>query len=171
VLAEILRRDPAGIVVAIGGQRSRWNELLLRRFRATMPDVVERIRLLPPQAYPDFLCLTAACDVMLDPLHFGGGNTTYEALSFGIPVVTLPSEFLRGRIAHALYQQMSLLDCVVRTPDEYVSLAVRLGTDGEFRTTIRQNIMAANSVLFESANGVCQLEDFLARAVEQPYSD
>jgi len=170
ILAEILRRDPAGIAVLISGTRSRWNELLLKRFRTSMSDVVERVRLVPPQAYPDFLALASLCDVMLDPLHFGGGNTAYEALSFGVPVVTLPSEFLRGRIAQALYCVMNLSDCVVKTPEEYVSLAVRLGTHAEYRATISQKIIAVTSVLFENDAGVRQLEDFLAQAVEQNYS-
>ncbi len=171
LLAEILRRDSAGILVLMGGTRSRWNEALLRRFRSSMPDVVERVRLVPPLAHADFLALTALCDIMLDPLHFGGGNTTYEAVSFGVPVVTLPSEFLRGRIAQALYRQMNLLDFVVKTPAEYVALAVRLGMEADFRAASKQKIVEASSTLFENQAGVRQLEAFLVEAVEQAYSE
>jgi len=167
ILAEILQRDPAGILVLIGGLRPHWNELLLRRFRRTMPDAIERIRFVPPQQHPEYLCLNALCHVILDPIHFGGGNTSYEALAVGVPVVTLPSAFLRGRITLALYRQMNLLDCVVASPEEYVDLAVRLGTDREFRAQMSIKIMAANSVLYENHAGVRQLEDFLVSAVAE----
>jgi len=37
-----------------------------------------------------FLHLQALADVLLDTIHFGGGNTSLEAFAFGTPVVTLP---------------------------------------------------------------------------------
>jgi protein O-GlcNAc transferase len=167
ILGEILRRDSAGVLVLMAGTRSRWNELLLRRLRRTIPDVVERIRLISPQPYSDFLALTALCDVLLDPLHFGGGNTTYEALALGVPVVTLPSAFLRGRIASALYQQMQLLDCVVENAAAYVSLATKLGMDEEFRRHARSRIESACPVLFENRSAVRDLETFFEQAVAE----
>lgn len=167
VLAGVLRRDPAGLVLLIQGNHARWTELLLRRFGRTMPDVIDRVRVLPPQAHSDFLALTAACDVMLDPLHFGGGNTTYEALACGVPVVTLPSPFLRGRITAALYQQMGLTECVAADPSDYVEKAVRLGADAGYRAHVQERIRQASPVLFENPAGVRALEAFFLRAVAE----
>ena len=132
-----------------------------------MPDVVERIRFIQPQQRPDFLWLAALCDVMLDPIHFGGGNTTFESLALGVPVVTLPSGFLRGRITLALYREMNFLDCVVANSAQYADLAVRLGTDEAFRGRISAKILQANSALFECSAGIRQLEEFLVDAVEK----
>jgi predicted O-linked N-acetylglucosamine transferase (SPINDLY family) len=165
LLAQILRRDPAGVLVLIEGARQRWNELLLARLQKTAPDVVGRIRFVPPQEHGNYLALCALCDVMLDPLHFGGGNTSYEALALGVPVVTLPSRFLRGRITLAQYRSMHLTDCVVASPQEYVDLAVRLGTDSGFRRTVCKNILRASEKLYENEAGVRQLEEFLSNAL------
>jgi protein O-GlcNAc transferase len=98
---------------------------------------------------------------LLDPLHFGGGNTSYEGLAVGVPIVTLPSRFLRGRITFALYKQMGMLDCVVHSPREYIDLALRLGTDKSYRDQVRAKILDANSVLYENNTGVKELEEFL----------
>ena len=45
-----------------------------------------------PGTFPGSL---ASADVILDPLHFSGGNTTFEALAMGTPIVTLPGTFMR----------------------------------------------------------------------------
>lgn len=39
-------------------------------------------------------------------------DTVHQGLSMGIPVVTLPAKFIRGRFALAMYRQMSYTDLV-----------------------------------------------------------
>jgi hypothetical protein len=41
--------------------------------------------------------------------------------------------FLRGRMGHSFYHSMGFLDLVASSADEYVRIAVRLGTDAKFR--------------------------------------
>jgi predicted O-linked N-acetylglucosamine transferase (SPINDLY family) len=163
LLAEILRRDSRGRIAIIQGRYEHWTELLVRRMHRTMADCVNRVHLVPSQARPDFLSLLAACDVMLDTLHFGGGNTSFEALALGTPVVTLPSPYLRGRITYACYQQMGVLDCVARDRAHYVDLAVRLGTDADFREHVRVQIDAAAGALFEDITAVRAIEQFFQK--------
>ncbi len=165
LLGAILRRDPRGLLVLITGKHASWDELLRRRFARTMPDVAERVRFLPRLSHDDFLSLNAACDVLLDPIHFGGGNTAYEALGLGVPVVTWPSALLRGRITQALYQKMGVPDCVVWGPEAYVDLAVRLGTEPDFRAEVAAKIRAASGELYEDPGAVIELEEFFKEAV------
>lgn len=167
VLAEILRRDQAGRLVLIEGTYRHWTELLIQRFTQSMPDVMERIRFVPRQSTSDFLNLIAVSDVILDPFHFGGGNTAYEALAAGTPIVTLPAEFMRGRVTYACYRKMDVMDCVADSPDHYVELAVRLGTDRFFREEIKAKILASNSSLYEDANALRELEKFFVDALKE----
>jgi predicted O-linked N-acetylglucosamine transferase (SPINDLY family) len=166
VLGGILRGDPRGVLVLSQGLRPHWEQLLRRRFAVTLPDVADRIRFLPMLSRPDFLNLFAVVDVLLDPLHCVGGNSSYEALSLGTPVVTLPSRFLRGRLTFAQYERMQILDCVVDTPQAYIDRALRLGRDAEYRADVRRKILDANGVLYENPEGVRELEQFLRQAVE-----
>ena len=76
----------------------------------------------------------------------------------GTPIVTLPGALLRSRITLALYRKMQLTDCVVDSAEQYVDLAVRLGTDAEYRRSISDKIDAASSVLFEDSAEVRELE-------------
>jgi predicted O-linked N-acetylglucosamine transferase (SPINDLY family) len=102
---------------------------------------------------------------MLDPLHFGGGNTTYEGLAIGTPIVTLPSQFMRGRVTAACYRKMQVADCIAPDPAGYVEMALRLGTDPEYRDRVKAKILAANHVLYEDVAAVRELEQFFVTAV------
>jgi predicted O-linked N-acetylglucosamine transferase (SPINDLY family) len=165
ILAGILRRDAGGTVLLLEGLYPHWTKLLRQRFAKTLPDVQERIQFVPRQRYEDFLNLTAIADVLLDPTPCGGGSTTFEAMALGMPVVTLPPPLMRGRIAFALYSQMGMMDCVASSPAEYVALAVKLGTDADFRADVQAKILATNHLALENSAGLRALEQFLQQAV------
>ncbi|MBT3432872.1 MAG: tetratricopeptide repeat protein, partial [Nitrospinaceae bacterium] len=124
---EILRRDPAGVIVLIESGRPEWDEALMSRLRAANPVEVDRVRMLPRQKKKDFLNLIAVSDVLLDSIHVSGGTTTFESLATGTPLVTCPGEFARGRFTYACYRKMGVLDCVAGSLEEYADIAVRLG--------------------------------------------
>lgn len=163
-LGEILRRDARGELALIEGRTANWTRLLRERFSSTMPDVIERIRFLPALPSDDFLQLLAMADVMLDPPQFGGGNTSYEALAVGTPIVTWPGELMRTRITHALYAKMGMTELSVDSGPAYVELAVELGTNSKRRQALREEILAKCGILYEDDAEVRDLEHFLLTA-------
>jgi predicted O-linked N-acetylglucosamine transferase (SPINDLY family) len=164
-LGGILQRVPQGEVVLLEGHCRAWSASLMRRLQKAIPDVVGRVRFHPRLSRKDYIDLLSVADVILDPVHWSGGNTTFEALSLGIPIVTLPSEFMRGRVTYGCYRQMGMMDCVASTREEYVALAVRLGTDPAYRQRIRAKILAANGALYENINAVREMERFFLDAI------
>jgi len=166
VFGAILRADPQGQVLLIEGHAPHWTELLTRRFRAVIPDVLGRIRFMPRMTHAEFQQLLACADVMLDPLHWSGGRTTLEALALGLPIVTLPGKLMRGRVTYACYKQMGVMDCVASTQERYVELAVRLGTERTCREGVTAKILAANAALFENGDAVLEMERFFREALE-----
>jgi predicted O-linked N-acetylglucosamine transferase (SPINDLY family) len=165
VFEQILRHDPRATIVMLEGTESTWTEMLrARQFRA-MGSLAERIRFIPYQSLPAFRQLLALADVMLDPLHFGGGDTSYEGFAVGTPIVTLPGGFLRSRITYAMYRAMGLDDCIALDAADYATRAVRLGTDRAWRRQVHDRILAANGVLYENKAAVRELEDFFQQAV------
>jgi protein O-GlcNAc transferase len=159
-LAGILRDDPRGVVVVIEDTYPERQERLQARWSRTMPDVAQRIRFIPHLPRADFLELLGCADVMLDPFPFGGGHTSYEALALGLPVVTLAGEFLRGRLAHAMYQQMGYLELVAADVQHYVRLAVRLAADRPERSAASAAILASCPSLFDDRAALREMEDF-----------
>ena len=126
VLAGILGSYPKAEVVLLEGRVPHWTNRLKQRFERTLPGGSSRVRFLPAMLRTDFLNALASADVILDPLHFGGGHTSYEALAVGTPVITLPGEFLRSRITQALYRRMGFTELIVASAEQYIDTAVRM---------------------------------------------
>ena len=167
LLRQILERDPAGQLVLIEWKYRDWTRLLRKRLTRSMPAVVDRIKWLRRLGTNDFLRLMGHADVMLDPICYGGGNTTLEAIAMGVPIVTWPGPFMRSRVTYACYRQMGLDDCVASSAQEYVDLAVRLGTDKQYRSQVATKILARNDVLYENHDAVGELEQFFVDAVSR----
>lgn len=167
LLGGILTQDPDGIALFFDGLQPSHKQHLIRRWQKTVPSVADRIRFLPRIGLEDFLGVVSDAEVMLDPLHFGGGNTSLEALAFGTPIVTMPLEYMRGRFTYAYYRQMGMMDCVAESKARYIEIAVKLGTDPAYREEIRQKILAKNDVLYENMGIVRELEDFFSQAIEK----
>ena len=151
ILADILRRDSRGVVVLVEDEYQTAGNNLRRRIRSSMPDVADRVTFAPRLEFSDYLCLLNVADVLLDPLHYGGGMTLYDWASYNKPLVTWPSELLRGRYAVGFYSKMQLSSCIAQTLDEYVDIAVAIGTDALYRSGIEAEIRAASDVIFEDA--------------------
>ena len=166
VLAAIAEGDRQGHMVVIDGQHPSWSDLLRRRWAQTHPALVERVRFLPRLPTDRFLALLAHLDVLLDPVHFGSGNTLYEAMVHGTPIVTWPGRFMRGRIVAAAYRQMDIADApIAERLEDYAPLALALGRDPARRAGLRRSVRAAAGALFEDRQAVRELEAFVTAAV------
>ena len=167
VLAAITRDDPSGYLVMPAGRQGAWTDLLKVRWARTFPDLAERVVFLPRMPWDRFMAVMRQMDVLLDPLHFGSGNTFYDAMVFGTPVVTWPGRYARGRNVAAAYRQMGVTDApIAHDLEEYVSLALALGRDAERRLALRSaSLQAAEGNLFEDMQAVREFEFFLESAV------
>lgn len=147
-LAEILERDETGRLVVFDSTDPNWTRLLLARWTPVFGELLERVIVLPQRSLDEFLGVLAVADVVLDTWPFGAGNTNYQTFAMGVPVVTLPGDWIRGRGTLAHYLHMGVVDCIAQTPEEYVDIAVRLGMDDEFRKSVSNRIEdKANAVL------------------------
>lgn len=166
ILRQILRADPAGRFVLLRGQQAYWTTILDQRFQHSLGEQARQVVWVDRQGRDDFIRLLSVADVILDPIHFSGGNTSYEAFSVGVPIVTLPGGYMRSRVTYACYRKMGMLDCVAASADEYVRLAVRLGTDPAWRAEMRAKIEANRARLYEDMTAVRELEDVFARLIQ-----
>ncbi len=102
-------------------------------------------------------------DVVLDPFFFSGVNTTYDAFSFNLPLVTWPGEFHRGRFPLGCYRRMGLEDWTARSPEEYVAQALLWGRDEDANRWAQETLAERSPVLFDDAKAAIELEEIFAR--------
>ena len=89
----------------------------------------QRLELLPPSSYAEYLAAYSQVDVALDPFPFSGSATTCEALWMGVPVITCPGETFASRHSLSHLSNVGLTETIARDLDEYVELAVSLAGD------------------------------------------
>lgn len=172
ILADILRSDPEGWLFIIADSQSSITDLLLARFRRTMPDVAARVRVLPRQERPEYLNVLALADVALDTLHYGGGaNTVYDACSVGTPMVTLPGRFQRGRWTMAVCNRLEITDTIATSPEDYARRAVQIASEPDLRQSLKAQLLERCPSLFEDRQVIREHEEFFAQAIETSRSN
>jgi len=138
---------------------------------------------------------------VLDTYPYGGCLTALDALAHAIPIVTLPSPYIRGRYAVgeekrevnvsrtttttttttakalfspplsrftlALYRQLGVMDCVATTPEEYVSIAIRLDQDPPFRESVVAQLISQHHLLPRTEEVAAEWESLFLRLARQ----
>ena len=170
LIADVLAADPKGVAVLFANESRTIVDALVRRLKPVFArrglSTQEHLHFLPPLSHDAYLAVNHVCDVMLDTVHWSGGNTALDALSVGLPIVTLPGPLMRGRQSSAMLLRMGMDRLVARDREHYVHLAVELGTDVALRTDCRRHLCSANSMLFEDSVPVAALNDLLTRLAD-----
>jgi len=120
---------------------------------------------LPVLERNDYLILNQLADLYLDTIGFTGGNTTLDALVCGLPVVTLPSDLMRGRLSYAMLRRLDLWETIATNEANYIEIAVQLAQDESRRQSLRQAILNRCDRLFDDPTPVPALEAFYYRAI------
>ena len=126
--------------------------------------MAERILFLPRQPFADYCRLLPVLDVLLDPLHYGAGSSCYDIFSFNLPLLTLPTELMSGRVALGFYRKMQFEELVAASPEDYVQKAVHVATDHEYRKHATDAIAERSDVLFNDLEAVREHERFFDEA-------
>ena len=148
-LANILEQDSKGFLVIFTASNPNWTRLLLARWKPVFRQNFGRVIVLPKVPLQTFVDTIAVSDVVLDTWPFGAGNTNYQTFAMGVPVVTLPGRWIRGRGTLAHYKHMGISDCIADSPDAFVEIAIRLGTDSKYRKEVADLIRTRSAAVLE----------------------
>lgn len=122
---------------------------------------------LPRMSRAHFLGINCMADVMLDTLHWSGGNTSLDALSMGLPLVTWPGRFMRGRQSLGMLRALRCEGLAVSSAEAYVAMAATLLTDANIRDAWRTKILAGANALYDQPGAPEALQAAIAAAVGQ----
>ena len=166
-LARILELDPNGIILL--SNTFPYCKSHLERIRTIMGlEKIKRLKWYGSLEKDEFLNIVSISDVCLDPFPFGGCNTSYDAFSYNIPVITLPSEFLHGQFTNGLYKKMSsdnnidMSECSASTPEQYAQLATTIGINEKLRHKINRNIEMQKHLIFQEQESIEEWNIFLS---------
>jgi len=93
-----------------------------------------------------YLSVYNEIDILLDVFPWGGGTTSCESLWMGVPVVTLVGDRFSSRAGAYLMARVGHPELIAGTTDDYVTVAVRTGSDikrmAGLRSTLRGRMAA-----------------------------
>jgi len=165
LFARILADNPAATLVMFDGRHASVTGRFMRRIAGAFErhgvPLAGRMAVLPAVPHDDYLRVNLACDAMLDTLHWSGGNTTLDALACGLPVVTLPGAFMRGRQSAAMLRAVGADDLIARDVDDYRTIASRVVGDHAFRSRMTETIRGGLGGLFDRAEPVQAFAELL----------
>jgi protein O-GlcNAc transferase len=165
--AEILERDPGGVLVFFQATARAVTEQLGARMQRALArrGVPPRgqVKFLPRMSGPYVRSALAIADVVLDTVRWSGGNTSMDAFAAGVPVVTLPGRFMRGRQTAAMMEMLGLGELCAAGPAEYVQLALDVARDRDRNAALRRAILERRESLFNRRECAVAFQDALLR--------
>src|SRR5438552_167878 len=165
LFAEILAANPDALLVLFEGRYPAVGEQFMRRLTRALGEhgvsVPERIHVLPQVGHDDYLRINLVCDAMLDTMHWSGGNTSLDALACGLPMVTLPGAFMRGRQSAGMLQLLGIAELIARDRADYLAIAARLCRDPAWRVDLSRRIRAGQARLFDVRDAIASLETLI----------
>lgn len=165
LLADILVADPEGVLVFFQAASRRVTDNLAGRLQRAFAQrgISPRgqLKFLPRMESGAFRRVLALADVVVDTVRWSGGNTSIDAFASGVPVVTLPGRFMRGRQTAGMLALMGLEELVAANPADYVRLAVDVARDRDRNAALRKSIAERRAVLFDRPEPVAAFAEAL----------
>ena len=140
ILVDIVRRDPSALFVLFELKSPSpalfVRDRLHRALREVVADPQRHLLWIPECDRSDYLRVNSACAVMIDTLHWSGGNATLDALRSGLPVVTCPGEFMRSRQSAAMLRMVGCDELIATSPIHLAEIAVSVAHDQQRRDDV-----------------------------------
>ncbi|TMH53897.1 MAG: tetratricopeptide repeat protein [Betaproteobacteria bacterium] len=169
LFAEVLVANPRVLLVLFAGRHPAITAAFTRRLVTELERhglaIDECVRVLPQVAHDDYLRINLCCDAMLDTLHWSGGNTSIDAFACGLPIVTLPGAYMRGRQSAGMLRLLGVPELIARDRAEYIALASRLVGDRAWRDELCARIRASHDRLFDVSDAIDALQDLFQGGV------
>lgn len=169
VLLEILKGNPAVHLAVTAGRRPTWTKVYVERLMKTFGiEYSNRLHVIERVSSENFYNLLKLADVILHPFPFDGSRTSADALLCHIPIVTLPTEYLRGRMGYAFLRTMNISELVASDIQDYIKISLRLSYDKGFYDDIKTRIINGVDLIWEDMEFPFRMTTFLQRIMDLP---
>jgi len=120
----------------------------------------------PKCSEDEFFGLIEESDIILDSFNWSGGNTSLEAIALNKPIVTYPSQFMRGRHTYAILKTLGIDETIAISKDNYIEISLKLASDVNYRNLIIDKIKKNKKKLFNDDKPIRFIEDFIKKLHE-----
>jgi predicted O-linked N-acetylglucosamine transferase (SPINDLY family) len=155
----ILREVPGSVLWLLSGEAETNKRL--QAAAAERGVAPERILFAEKAANPHHLARIALADLFLDTTPYGAHSTAADALTMGLPILTLKGRSFAARFCGSVVSAAGLADLVCATPEEFVARAIAFGRNPVSLAPYRERLNRARetSVLRDIPALTRSLED------------
>ncbi|MEW2912490.1 tetratricopeptide repeat protein [Leisingera sp. JC11] len=141
----------------------------LRRAAAARGVDPDRLAFAPAAGRADHLARLPLADLFLDSFTVNATATARDALSAGLPVLTLPGQQFAARTSASLLQAAGLPDMIAASAEEYEAKAAELAADDKAAAGLRGRLRAQQqtAALFSPGRLARQVERAFDAACER----
>lgn len=154
----ILAATPASVLWLLSGDESAHERLREEARKAGIaPD---RLIFAPKASNPAHLARIALADLFLDTFPYGAHSTGSDAITMGLPVLTLPGKSFAARFCASIVAAAGTPEMICATPEEYTARAIKFAQNPHALQAVRASL--------QRQRDTCPLRDIpaLARRLE-----
>lgn len=154
----ILAATPGSVLWLLSGDESA-NERL-RRLAEEAGVAKERLIFAGKAQNPDHLARIGLADLFLDTFPYGAHSTAADAITQGLPVLTIAGRSFASRFCASIVTAAGIPELVCGDPDDYVRMAIALAESPDRLAAVRESLAQQRET--------CALRDMpgLARRLE-----
>ena len=159
----VLESDSNGYVILMlrnpeCADSAKVKERITRRVGATLAKRLIFITRTAPKDYGKYYSVTSA---LLDSCVYSGCLTLYDAMAHGVPCVSQVGDLCVQRFPVGAYAAMGIESPpIANNREEYVRLAVEVGTNSDYRRSLSEQIIERRDEIFEREEAAREFEEF-----------
>jgi predicted O-linked N-acetylglucosamine transferase (SPINDLY family) len=101
----------------------------------------ENVEVLAQLDYERYMNLMEEGHFSMDSFHFGGCNTISDSLWLRLPTISWEGSKWYSRIGPEMLRLVGMQECVARTEEEYLNLALKMIQDPDYRADIHNRLL------------------------------
>ena len=135
---KILAATPGSLLWLLTG-----DEVANERLRQTAEKsgvAPERLIFAPKATNPNHLARIGLADLFLDTFPYGAHSTAADAITSGLPILTVPGKTFAARFCASIVAAAGIPEMICATPEEYVARAIAFEQDRKSLADVRASL-------------------------------
>ena len=134
----ILSATPGSVLWLLAGDEGVNERLMeLARESGIAP---ERLIFAPKALNPQHIARMGLADLCLDTFPYGAHSTASDAITSGLPILTMPGKTFAARFCASIVAAAGIPEMICATPDEYVARAIGFERDRASLAAVRASL-------------------------------
>ena len=118
------------------------------------------------ESHAEHLARLALCDLMLDTFPYNSHTTACDAISAGLPLLTMCGQSFASRVSSSLLQHVGIPELIAQNLDEYSQKAIQMAEDSSHHQGLRDRLVKGRSDLPSALTYTRNLESLFGSMVD-----